>query len=147
MERPDENLKLFWTFAISKLMLSASDIGMTSPDIQVEGYFYLVKETVKGLERLVDTVQLTPHGTPVRFSLPPWLFGGKHPDELSPKEITEGFLKMLSNPIEVVPPPPSTVKWENIPPSKRERMKAAEIKKLRDRYSFPQPSGPVEDQQ
>lgn len=138
METSEVGKKEFWTFVVSKSEIETtqgpSDIVTV---LRVEGYFLYITIVAEKTGKDIRVFHLTPMGEPLRFEVPPWFMAGKYPEDITGRQVMESFAKLFSAPFELVPPPPMDVKWEKIPPSRREKLKRAHTKTVKATFGMP----------
>lgn len=114
--------KRIWSFAVTKVKVEAWKFT-------VEGYLVLMTTIMKGREVSYDLFYVTPPEEPFKMTLPPWAFGDKDMDEISPRLVTRKLVKMFGDhDFEMIPEIQLDVPWHRIPPSKREALRRGKQK-------------------
>lgn len=130
--------KPFWTFVVSKTELETiQGPSEVITVLRVEGYFLYITIVAEKTQKDIRVFHLTPMGKPLKFEVPPWFLKGKLPEDITARQIMTAFSELFSAPFELIPPPPMDVRWDKIPPSKRDKIKRAKKKAADAEFGMP----------
>lgn len=87
------------------VVYAEDDVRKTSPQMQVS--------------------YLTPANKPIKFLIPQSFLGDKNIANISAADVVEMMKKLFSAPFREIPPAPTTIPIERLPPHKREQLRRA----------------------
>lgn len=126
MSEEPKDSRQFWTFVVKGIHLEGARAFAS-------GWFILCEFSRPGKNDFITTgvglncnvTYITPESAPVTFEVTALIAPETKLDDLSPKLIVKGLRKIFSLPYEEVPDVPVNVPEHRIPPSKRDKIRAA----------------------
>lgn len=121
----DKIESIFWTFLINGFNVSSQTA------IVIGRFAVCTIKTVSGEDggapaTILTTEYLTPDAAPVSLDLRSFLPPEIKIDDVSPRAITSALTRVFALPYNQVPRPPTNLKTHKVPPSRRQKMIAAE---------------------